>query len=392
MDLAAAALLMPALAGCAYTIGAACVVGRYRAMPVPVPALVLASPPAITILKPLCGAEPQLYANLETMLRQHYPGAVQIVFGVRDSSDPAAAVVQRLQAAHPAADCTLVIDPQRHGANNKMANVINMMPHARHGMLVLADSDVAWPGDVLVRLMAVLADTAVEPALAPPVGIASCLHTGRGDAGFWSVLGAMDISYRFLPSVAVACATGLARPCLGPTMAFSRASLDAAGGFTVLADVLADDHALGAAIAAGGQRCVVPPFTIVHAVDDASVAALLRHELRWTRTIAGIDRAGFIGSVLTHPLPLALIGLATTGFAGAGWAVLLLALACRAALKWRVDRVTATRSGPHYLLPLRDIVSFVVFVATFFGQTVHWRGTRYAVTRGGRLRTDEGTG
>lgn len=356
---------------------AACLVGRYRAAPI----VASGDWPAITVLKPLCGAEPRLAENLRALFAQEYRASVQIIFGVASANDPAVATARGLIDAYPNADCMLVTDPRRHGTNNKMSNVINMAAHARHPIIVLADSDVAWPADTLSRLAIELGD--------PAVGIASCLHTGRGDAGLWSVLGAMDISYRFLPSIAVACATGLAKPCLGPTMAFRRDSLGIVGGFAAFADVLADDHALGKAIAATGLRSVVAPFTIVHSGDEASLGALARHELRWTRTIFDIDRWGFAGSVVTHCIPLALIGTFLTGGGGVSIGVLGLALASRVALKLRVDIVTRTNAGPMLLLPFRDILSFIIFLGTFFGTTVHWRGQRYAVTRGGYLRTDK---
>jgi len=360
--------------GSLYTLVSAWLVGRYRASPV--------APretwPAITVLKPLCGAEPRLADNLATLFAQEYRGSVQLIFGVGDAEDPAHAIARELCAAHPRADCTVIVDPHRHGTNNKMSNVINMGSHIQHEIVVLADSDVAWAPDTLVRLADALAD--------PTVGIASCLHTGRGDAGFWSVLGAMDISYRFLPSIALGIASGLAKPCLGPTMAFRRDALDAVGGFAAFADVLADDHALGTAIAATGLRSVVPAFTIIHSCDERSLVELARHELRWTRTIFGIDRWGFAGSVITHCLALGLIGAILTGFSGHSLRVLGLALGTRGLLKLSVDFVTRTRSGSLLLLPIRDVLSFVIFLITFFGDTVHWRGERYAVTRDGRLR------
>ncbi len=367
-------LLVLALAGCFYTLAAAWLVGGYRAGPLAAPA---GARPGVSILKPLHGAEPALRANLESFVAQHYAGEVQIIFGLRDVDDPARAVVEALQAAHPTRDITLVVDDTKRGTNAKMANVITMAHYIRHPVVVLADSDVAAAPDLLARLVDTLAD--------PAIGIASCLHTGRGDAGFWSVLGAMDISYRFLPSIAVGVATGLAKPCLGPVMALRRETLEAIGGFAAFADVLADDYALGAAVVAQGLRSVVPRFTIVHSGDEATLNALVRHELRWTRTIYGIDPAGFAGSIVTHCLPLGIAGAAFCGFSGASLAVIGLALAARIGLKLRVDAVSGAESGPLLLLPLRDALSFAVFLATFFVNKVDWRGTRYAVSRDGRL-------
>ncbi|MFM9829103.1 MAG: bacteriohopanetetrol glucosamine biosynthesis glycosyltransferase HpnI [Sphingomonas sp.] len=374
MGITGSVLLALALAGCLYTLVSVWLVGGYRAAP---PGAQAGTRPAVSILKPLHGAEPRLRANLESFVAQDYDGDVQIIFGLSDPGDPARPVVEALQAAHPARDITLVVDDSRRGTNAKMANVITIAHYIRHPLVVLADSDVAAPPDLLTRLADTLAD--------PKIGIASCLHTGRGDAGFWSVLGAMDLSYRFLPSVAVGIASGLASPCLGPVMALRRETLEAIGGFSAFADVLADDYALGAAVIAHGLRSVVPRFTVVHSGGEATLHALVRHELRWTRTIYGIDPVGFAGSVVTHCLPLAVIGGLFCGFTGASQAVIGLALVARIGLKLRVDAVSGCVSGPLHLLLLRDALSFAVFFMTFFVNKVDWRGRRYAVSRDGRL-------
>jgi len=149
------ALLVLAAAGVAYTLLAAWLLRGYRATPLAVPAH---PAQAVTVLKPLYGAEPRLLHNLQTLLAQDYAGPVQIIFGVREATDPAVAVVQALQSAHPQADIALVIDPRRHGANNKLSNLINMAAHMRHPLVVLADSDVAVPPDCLRRLAAALAE------------------------------------------------------------------------------------------------------------------------------------------------------------------------------------------------------------------------------------------
>ena len=363
-------LALLAVLGCAYTLAAAWLVGGYRAGPVPP-----ASAQPVSVLKPLHGTEPRLLDNLRTLVAQDYGAPVEILFGLARADDPALAVVEQLRAEFPAADIKVIIDATRHGSNAKMSNVINIADQARHPLIVLADSDVAWPADTLARLNAALAE--------PGVGVASCLHVGRGDAGFWSVLGAMDISYRFLPSIVIGIATGLAQPTLGPTLALRRETLEAAGGFRAFADVLADDYETGRAVRALGLKTVVPAFTITHSGDEADAGTLIRHEVRWTRTIKGIDPWGFAGSIVTHPVPLALGAALLLG------TLALPLLAAALLLRWllmaRVDAVTASNAGPLWLLPLRDCLSGALFVATFFVDNVMWRGTRYSVASDGRI-------
>src|SRR5580692_154621 len=80
--------------------------------------------PPVTMLKPLCGAEPGLYEHLRSFCRQDYP-EFQIVCGVRDPADPALAVVERLLAEFPSIPIEVVINPQQHGSNCKVSNLIN---------------------------------------------------------------------------------------------------------------------------------------------------------------------------------------------------------------------------------------------------------------------------
>jgi len=364
------ALLGMAVLGAVFNLLAA---GLLRRPPVLAAA---SSAPAVSILKPLAGAEPNLEARLESVYAQGYPAPVQVVFGVADADDPALAVARRVAARHPAIATDFVIDARRIGPNRKLSNLANMARAVRHPVIVAADSDIGWMPDTLSRLVARL--------MMPGVGLVSCRHAGHGDAGFWSLLGAMDISYRFMPSVVLGAATGLAQPAMGPTMAFTADTLARIGGFEAFAGQLADDYEIGRAVRALGLRTELSEVIVTHGCRAPSLAELFVQELRWSITIFRIDPAGFVGSVLTHAVPLALLGLLLLPDLAAG-AVLTLALGARLAVKRRMDRIAARSSGASILLPLRDLLSFAVFCATFFTDKVDWRGSQFRVTRDGRL-------
>ena len=274
-----------ALIGGLYAVAAAWLVARMlmrAADPAPDPL------PAVTVLKPLHGDEPGLERALASVLAQNYEAPVQIVFGLRDEADPARAVVTRLKANFPNRDIAIVIDPQLHGTNRKVSNLVNMMGAAKHDVLVLADSDIAVPGHYL--------DTVVGALARPGTGAVSCLYTGKGVAGAWSRLAAMAISYHFLPNAALGIASGLAHPCFGSTIALSRETLGAIGGFEAFADYLADDYEIGRAVRAAGKSIAYPPLTVQHGSTETRFGALAAHELRWARTIRVIDPAGHWGS------------------------------------------------------------------------------------------------
>lgn len=372
LDIVAAGCLVLAAIGVTYLLGAILAIrglaARGRAP--------LTFFPAVTLLKPLHGAEPGLFENLSTFLRQDYPGALQIVFGVQNGRDPAIAVVRRLERAFPEAEIDLVVDPRLHGTNRKVSNLINMAERIRHDVVVLADSDMIASSDYLGRVVGELGR--------PGVGAVTCLYHGVPAGSLWSRLSSLAIDTHFLPSVAVGLALGLAKPCMGSTIALRRETLDAIGGFRSLANELADDYLLGAAVRRLGLEVAVTPFTIGHACTEKTAVELVRQELRWVRTIRQIDPAGHAGSVLSHPLPFAMAAVALApGLLAAS--VVLASIVLRIALCLAVKRAFGLKAQVYWLVPLRDLLSFCIFVASFGGRGVSWRGYSYDVTPAGVL-------
>ncbi|MBN9593457.1 MAG: hypothetical protein J0I02_14620, partial [Alphaproteobacteria bacterium] len=157
------------------------------------------------------------------------------------------------------------------------------------------------------------------------------------------------------------------------------------GGFAAFASFLADDYELGRAIRGLGLEMVLPPFTVGHLCTEASATTLLRHELRWNRTIRSIDFAGHLGSGLTHIVALALIAAILLGFSPISLGVLVVSIVARFVLKAHMDRLVSAPAGPYWLLPLRDAVSFLVYLCSFFGRSVDWRGEQFVVQPSGAL-------
>ena len=330
---------------------------------------------AVSILKPLYGAEPRLEDNLAGFVAQDYPGPVQLVCGLARHDDAAVPAVERLIARHPAADITLAVDPACHGGNGKVGNLANMLGAVRHDILVLSDSDMAVTPVYLATVLAALA--------APGVGAVTCLYRGRGDAGFWSVVAAGMISYAGLPGIVIGHAGRMATPCMGSTIALRRETLAAIGGFARFADVLADDYAIGQAVLEQGQSLAIPPLLLVHGCADSGLAALWRHQLRWAATLRSLRPLSYCGMVFTHPLPWCLIGM--IGAPHIAVVLLLATLAIRALLARTVDRIAGAGSAPLWLLPVIDVLGFAVFLASFGARRIDWRGSSLVMERKGRV-------
>lgn len=364
--------------GCLVTLATRFAVGRYARRP---DAPALGAYPSVTILKPLYGDEPGLDANLASFCRQDYPAPVEVVFGVQRPDDAALAVARRVAADHPGTSTCVVVDGRRHGANGKVSNLVNMTPAIRHEVVVLADSDMRV-GPAYLR-------QAAEALAVPGTGLVTCLYRGTPTGHLSSRLTAAGIDFHFLPNVLFGLSLRLARPCFGSTIALRAETLQAIGGFAAFADVLADDNAMGQAVRRLGLRVAIPRRPVLdHRCTAQDFGAMIRQDLRWSRTIRAVDPGGFAGSIVTNPLPLALIGWLFGGFGLAGGGLVLAALVCRAALQHKV-RTMAGASTPLWLGPPRDCLSFAVFVASFGPGPVDWRNQKLAVDADGTLSTHE---
>lgn len=341
-----------------------------------------ASQRPVSILKPLHGSEPELLENLRSFCIQDYPD-YQVIFGLRDASDPALQVVERLRNELPHSDLTCVINPATHGSNNKVSNLINMLPAARHPWLVLADSDIRVSTDYLRSVTAALPET--------DTGISTCLYKGRPCSGLWSRLGAMFIDQWFAPSVLVSRLFGSSKFAFGATIALRRETLDAIGGFESLASHLADDYRLGELTRARGLKTVLSDYTVETTVAEPNVRTLVRHELRWLRTIRTVQPAGYAMMFVSFGLPLSIVLALVPGSDPLAAGFLLVTAAARAVLHYCVE----LRSGNGMLsalsrlplVPLRDALILCVWLFGFTSRSVDWSGRNFTVAQDGSLRS-----
>ena len=374
IDLLANLLVAVAALGCLYLLVGCVALSTFAARR----RATACAPVPVTILKPLHGAEPCLSRRLSSFCRQDYGAPVQVICGVQDPADPAVAIARLLAASPEAPRFDLVIDARAHGSNPKISNLINMMAAAKHDVLVMADSDMEVGPDYLARIVAELQR--------PGVGAVTCVYHGVPLSGRWSTHAALGINSHFLPNVVTAVTLHLDRPCFGSTIAISRSLLSRIGGLSAFADQLADDYEIGEAVRAAGHEVAIPPFTLGHACFHERLRGLFARELRAARTVRGIAPLGYAGAFVTHPFPLALAGALLGG--EYGLVVAAAALACRFALCICAERAFQLPRQPYWLIPSRDLLSFGVYVWSFFGMRVQWRGSRYRVAADGSLLSD----
>ena len=331
---------------------------------------------AVSVLVPLYGDEPGLAENLRAFVEQDHPAPVQVVLGLHDAADGALAFAEALRAAFPRR-VTLSVGAPRTVANPKVANLIAMSAHVRHETLVLVDSDM--------RVDAAYVRTVTAPLADPTVGAVTCLYGGRSNGSLAGALGAAFVNEQFAPSALVSTALGPLRHAYGATIALRRATLAAVGGFAALGAHLADDHVLGRSIAVLGLRVVLSRYVPHTLVGERDLPALLRHELRWHRTIRAVAPGGYAGLFLTYPIPLALLTWACAPRRPASVLLVLAAIAARVVLARSAARALHIVPLPTALVPLRDALGLAVWACGLTGGTVEWRGEPLELREGDEL-------
>lgn len=335
--------------------------------------------PSVSILKPLHGVEPLTELALESFFLLDYPD-YQLVFGVQNENDPVLGVIARLRARYPERDTALMVNDTPHGSNRKVANLINMRPLAKHEILVIADADVHVPPYYLERVVAALET--------PETGLVTSLYTGLpGTAELPARLGAMQINQTFLPGFLMARQLGR-QDCTGATMAIRKLLLTQLGGLEALSGHLADDQVLGRLVLKAGQKIKLANVIPATTIPEADFAALFRHELRWARTIRALVPLAYAGSILQIPLLWAALAMVCSGLEL--WSVFLFlgVWAVRVVAGWRTETsLRLPRTGEFWLFLLRDCFSAIIYIASFTGNRVNWRGQSMTADSG---RSDPG--
>jgi ceramide glucosyltransferase len=329
--------------------------------------------PKATVLKPLCGSEPETYACLRSFCDQQYP-EFQVIFGVAAADDPVVAVVHRLQREFPQRDLRILIDRRQHGSSRKVSNLINMMSQASHDYVVIADSDVCVNDDYLAKIVAPLAHS--------DVGVVTCAYRGVSPRGFWSLMGSLFINEWFTPSVYVAAKAGSRSFAFGATIALRREVLSRIGGFGAIANHLADDYQLGELTRRLGLRTVLSEVEVDVVVGESSFGSLVQHELRWLRTIRAVRPLAYSFCFITFGIPLALLGVLLSR--ADPMALTLLAVTTAARLFLHLKRRQSRASSAQIaLIPVRDCLSLVLWAWSFTNRHVKWRNEHYRVSRDG---------
>jgi ceramide glucosyltransferase len=336
--------------------------------------------PPVSILKPLKGSDPEMYENFRSHCLQEYAD-YEIIFGISDANDPAAALVMRLQNDFPQRAIRLMHCPKILGTNIKISNLAQMLREAKHDYIVVNDSDIRVEPDYLRRVMQPLADHSV--------GMVTCLYKGVANATLGSELEATGISTDFCGGVLAATQIeGEIRFGLGSTLALRRSALERIGGFEVIVDYLADDYEIGSRIA-GEAKVELSDVVVETYLPAYGVRDFIDHQLRWARSVRDSRPWGYVGLALTFGLLWGTLALACLPRVRWTWIVLALAAGMRLAMAYVVGtKVLQDRAviGRLHLIPLRDVIALLVWLASFAGHKITWRGDSFTLKNGRLVR------
>ncbi len=337
--------------------------------------------PPVSILKPLKGTDPEIYRSFRSHCLQDYP-EYEIVFGVSDANDPAVASVEQLRNEFPAAAIRLVVCPEILGENRKLSNLAQMLRQARYSYLIVNDSDIRVESDYLQRVVA--------PLLHQEIGMVTCLYRGISAPTLGSRLESLGISADFCAGVLAArTLEGGLQFGLGSTMALRREDLQRIGGFESFADYLADDYELGKRIAELGLGVHLSEVVVETFLPAYSLREFVAHQLRWSRGMRDSRPGGYFGMVFTFGLAWSILCVAVSGGKMWVWSLLVVTWLLRCLVGAVMDKSVLRHRESFWnllLLPFRDFAAVVVWLGSFAGNTVIWRGERFQLRNGKLIR------
>jgi len=317
-----------------------------------------------------------LELNLRSFFTQDYP-AFEILFAMRSEADPAHALVKRLQAEYPDVPSKLILTGEPPWPNAKSWSLHQMQQQAQHSLLVMSDSDIR-AGDGLLRTLA-------REFSDPQLAVTTCPYRAVAGPSFWSKLEAIGMNTEFLGGVLVARMLDGMKFAIGPTIAARKSAIEAVGGWPYLQEFLAEDFVLGREAAAKGFGVALSSYVVEHRIGAQRFAKNAMHRLRWCRSTRRSRPAGYVGQLFTNPLPIALMLFAIVP---ASWPALFLTFilrmqAAHATAELVLADPLTKREWP--LIVVQDLLSFVFWLAGFFGNTIDWRGETYTLQKDGRF-------
>ena len=340
--------------------------------------------PPVSLLKPLHGAEPDLHAHLATFFEQNYAGPFEILFCARHEQDSGLAIAREVAAVYPHIPVQFLVVQEPPYINAKVSSLERMGRAAAHNLFIISDSDVRVTSNYIHEVAQAFADE--------QVGAVTCLYRGTAEQGPWAKLEAAGMSVEMTSGVLAANLVEPMQFLLGPTMAVRRVAVEQMGGFARLGPYCSDDFLLGNWIASLGYQVVLSTHVIDHIVLNLSFLTSMKHQVRWMKSTRFSRPKGHFGTGLTFCMPFGLLASASAallGYPAAAAGLFLYAAVSRMALAWVVARAVVQDPAlwrTVILFPLRDLMGFFFWAASYTSGRILWRGSLYVLGQDGRMQ------
>jgi ceramide glucosyltransferase len=332
--------------------------------------------PPVSVLKPVHGADFATYENFASFCTQDYPD-YEILFCVNQLSDPAVAIIQKVIADFPERSIRILSGAAQVGSNRKINNLVLLAREAHHEILVQSDGDVRVGPNYLREVVAPFRD--------PAVGVVSCLYRGIAQNNLWAELEAVGAASDFMAGALVADWKEGVTFALGASVTTTKSWLAKIGGYESLANLLADDYEIGNRVHQAGGKVLLSREPVWTMYPAQTARGFWEHQVRWARTIRLVRPASFLGLLFTHGLPLVLLAAVVAPAAWISAAYLLAYLVLRLGMAWVVgvwglqDEVLRRKL---WLVPLRDLLHFAVWLAAFTAHRIKWGGLEFELRHG----------
>jgi len=338
--------------------------------------------PPVSVLKPVHGVDFATYENFASFCQQDYPG-YEILFCVNQLSDPAVAIIQKVMADFPERSIRILSGAAQIGSNRKINNLVLLAREARHEILVQSDGDVCVGPNYLREVVAPFRD--------PAVGVVSCLYRGIAQENLWAQLEAVGAASDFMAGALVADWKEGVTFALGASVTTTKSWLAKIGGYESLANLLADDYEIGNRAHQAGAKVLLSRELVWTMYPAQTARGFWEHQVRWARTIRVVRPASFLGLLFTHGLPLALLAAAVAPATWISAAYLLAYIVLRLGMAWLVGvwgLQDAVLRRKLWLVPLRDLLHFAVWLAAFTSHRIKWGGLEFELRHGQMIPAD----
>ncbi len=333
---------------------------------------------AVTVLKPLCGADDRLEQNLETFFRQTHP-AFELVFGVEGQGDPAIPIVRRLRERYPTVRSRLVIHDGGRALNPKVSNLRAMLERGSADLIVVSDSNIAVPEHWLEELTSAFTTEDVEP------GLVTNLFVGTSEQTLGATLENLHLAGPIAGSLAASTVMLPNAGTVGKSMLFRRSVFESLGGFASVGSVLAEDYVMGRMFSEAHYRVRIVGTPVANVCTRTTVPAFIKRQIRWDLIRSRVMPLSYPFEPLVSPMMPAFLA-PFAGTAGGELFTLGVALTVlRDASQWWRLRGPAGLFAALPLGPLKEVALTVAWAIAPFMARVAWRGKYFRVSSGTRL-------